>query len=160
MKRFIPVFALFAGCLCLLSAEAFASHYLLEDLPFVTAEERTALEARGILASEELLERVATPAGRAKLSRETGIDKARMLALADKVDLLQVRGIGPSMVRLLQLAGVPHGSALAAMKADALHAAVVEANSREHVSPKIPSIEMLADWVRQARGAPVKIRRP
>ncbi len=159
MTRAFVMFATVLLWLGSLAAPASASHYLLEDLQFLSDAERIALEGQGVMASEELLEKVATRKGRASLSKATGIALERMEALADKVDLLQIRGVGPSMVKLLQAAGVPHAAALARMDASALHVAVIEANGRTQISPKIPAIEMLSDWIRQAGRAPVKVRR-
>jgi nucleotidyltransferase/DNA polymerase involved in DNA repair len=105
------------------------------------------------------LERVATPSQRAALAKTTGITPERILALSDKVDLLQIRGVGPSMVRLLQAAGVQHAKALSKQVPAALHSAVLEANGREAIASKTPAVEMLADWIRQAARVPVRIRR-
>ncbi len=159
MRRVTIIAALLVAAVLLLPGAAVASHYLLEDLDFVSAEERVLFEKEGVRASEDLLEQVSTPSQRAALAKKTGVTRERLRVLGDQVDLLQIRGIGPSMVRLIQAAGVQHAQALSQQSAETLHAAVLEANAREAISSKTPAVEMLANWIRQAARVPVRIRR-
>jgi predicted flap endonuclease-1-like 5' DNA nuclease len=159
MTRNLTMFLSAMTLLLVTPSDASASHYLLEDLVYVTATERAALEGQGVLASEDLLVRAATLKNRGALCRKTGITAARMEALTNMVDLLQIRGVGPSMVRLLQASGVAHAGMLAKQHPSSLHEAVLEANAREQISPKTPAVEMLSDWIRQAGSVPVRVRR-
>ena len=157
MKRILVatffLFVLIAG-----SSTALASHYLLEDVPFISVDERTKLESLKLLATEDLLKEVATPSARRALVKRSGLSAARVVELSNQVDLLQVRGIGPKMVMLFQAAGYTNCKALNKAKLETLYKAIAKTNDAKHISEVIPSPDLVASWIRRSGLVPVKLK--
>ena len=65
-----------------------------------------ALPAIGITTKQTLLERGATPAGRAEIAEQSKISEKLIAGWVSAVDLSRVKGIGAQMGELLQAAGV------------------------------------------------------
>lgn len=137
---------------------ALASHYELEDVPFLQDGELAKLKTAGVTSTERLLAQIAKLGDRNALSAETGIPKERMTELAHKVDLLRVNGIGPKMVAMLQAAGVMNLKALAKQDPDALHKRVVQVNDELHISQVVPMAGVLAGWIGQAKALPTLLQ--
>ncbi len=133
---------------------ALASHYDLVDIDLVTKAEREALAKAGIESTDVLLQRAATPAKRAALAAATKLPVARLDELARMCDLLQVRGIGPSMVKLLTAAGVKTLQDLMAHDPAKLAKELQDLNDRRHIAGLVPPAEMLRSWIEQARTLP------
>ena len=143
----------FGVLLCLLlvgAANVLASHYPLDAAGFLSPGERTALVARGINDTAQLLEATDTAKERIALAGASGIDKKRLRELQEICDLLQVRGIGPKMAGVLRLAGVYDTRALAAEDATALAGKMQKANDVHKVSEVLPEPLVLQGWIEQA----------
>ena len=136
------------------SGTARASHYRLSSFELVTETERAALTASGIETTRTLLDGVAFTKARESLSKATDIGKARLVELATQCDLLRVAGIGPTMVRVLQAAGVRETKDLSAQGAAGLLSKMQQANARVRVTEVLPGPDTLADWIAQARRLP------
>lgn len=136
----------------------FASHYELEDVPFLHEGELTKLRTAGVTSTERLLAHVAKIADRQALAAKTGISNDRMTELAHKVDLLRVNGIGPKMVAMLQAAGVLNLKALAKEDSEALHKRVVQVNDELHISQVVPMAGVLHGWIGQAKTLPTLLQ--
>ena len=133
-----------------LATIAQASHYRLPADGFVSDDEYAALKTAMVLTTSDLLQRAARVTDREALARVTGIPLARLTTLACQVDLLRVKGLGPSMVRLLQTAGVRHTRDLAAAGPGELLDRLRAANSIHNIAPVLPQPEVLEDWIAQA----------
>jgi len=147
--------------LCLVPARGEASHYLLTDLGLLAAEEVAALERVGITSSEQLLPRVIGPTERAALQRlllPAAVSAERLRELACICDLLQLEGVGPTMVKLLRRAGVVDSRALASRDPRELAALVLQVNQREAIAGRVPEESHLAGWIGVARTLPVRVQ--
>lgn len=136
------------------SSEARASHYRLAGSDIVSPAELKALSTAGVATTLELLERAAPRKARRKLARETGLTPSRLAELGAFCDLLRVKGIGPTMVRLLQAAKVMHTGHLKRSVAASLRERMEEANAARKVSETVPDEATVADWIGQARSLP------
>ena len=111
MKRLDRGSALVAGLVLLLvavaSAPVLASHYRLSPgFSLVTEPERKALKSEGVRTTSALLKATGKRKARRALSKATGVSFARLTELATQCDLLRIKGLGPTAVRLLQAARV------------------------------------------------------
>ncbi len=140
------------AALFLSTSPATASHYRLPVDGLVTVEESEALKKAGISTTLDLLDAIATTAGREGVASKSGLTFARLTLLAAQVDLLRVNGLGPSMVRLLQAGGVRHARDLAKSAPAELRARLEAANGVHRIAPVLPSEGILEDWIRQAGG--------
>jgi predicted flap endonuclease-1-like 5' DNA nuclease len=112
------------------------------------------LKAVGIATSEDLLEKGATPAGREKIAKETGISHARILRWVNHVDLFRIKGIETQFAELLEAAGVDTVPELAQRNAAHLYAALSEVKQNKHLVRRLPSQDQVADWIKQAKRLP------
>ncbi|PKN56071.1 MAG: hypothetical protein CVU56_17985 [Deltaproteobacteria bacterium HGW-Deltaproteobacteria-14] len=130
---------------------AHASHYRLPADGLVTGEEHAALKRVKVLTTLDLLRRAARVSDRESLARDSGLPLARLTTLACQADLLRIKGLGPSMVRLLQTAGIRHTRDLGATEPDGLLERLRAANSIHNIAPVLPQRAILEDWIDQAK---------
>lgn len=131
-----------------------ASHYRLSTSGLVSRAELTALEGAGVKTTADLLERTAPRRARARLTRATGLSLARLTELGTQCDLLRVRGVGPTMVRLLQASGVRHTGLLSKSTAAALRVKMAAANKLHRLTEVLPDEATVGDWIAQAQALP------
>jgi predicted flap endonuclease-1-like 5' DNA nuclease len=136
---------------------AWASHYRLSATGLTDDAETKALAAQELHTTVQLLERTAAVKDRRALGQASGVSFARLTELATQCDLLRVNGVGPSVVRLLQAAGVHHVLQLKAAKADALHAKLEATNQAHKIMDVLPPKELLQSWIDQAQRLPKKL---
>ena len=134
----------------------YASHYPLEAVPFIAAKDTASFKKAGVLDTEQMLQQLATPAGRKSLRKKTRIARESLLEYARLCDLLSIRGVGPKMGRLLRLAGVGGITHLRTQSAVALLKKMKEVNNIHTISEILPGPETVADWILQAK----KIKTP
>lgn len=139
---------------------AFASHYRFERVDVVTKAERAAFARAGISDTRSLLEWTATLSKRVWLARETGIPYERLAALATQCDLLRIEGVGPSMVEVLQKAGVQDTRALARALPEPLLERFQEVTAGTRMRRLLPQVDTIAAWIRLARRLPTVIDVP
>ena len=120
----------------------------------VTAEEAARLSDAGVEKVSSFLEIGATPQGRAELAAATGIDEETILNGVKKMDLMRIDGVGVIYADLLHSAGVETVPDLARRNPENLAAKMAEANESAQMVAELPSSEMVADWVAQAKELP------
>lgn len=140
-----------AAAVVMSASSAQAGHYRLPLANFITQEETTLLMKAGIDTTLSLLEGVKTQAQRKRVAQVTGITMTRIEALAGQVDLLRVDGIGPTVVRLLNAAGVTNSRGLANESTDALHARITAANAANQITNASPRAVQVAAWIEAAK---------
>ena len=123
----------------------------VEGIGSVYAEK---LEAAGVVTTDHLLERGASPNGRADLEAATGIGHALILKWVNRVDLYRIKGIGSEYSDLLELAGVDTVPELAQRNPANLTETLAEANAARSLVRKLPTVDQVADWVAQAKSLP------
>jgi predicted flap endonuclease-1-like 5' DNA nuclease len=112
------------------------------------------LTAAGVKTTDDLLERGATPKGRADLEAATGIEHSLVLKWVNRVDLYRIKGIGSEYSDLLEIAGVDTVPELAQRNAANLTQTLAEANAARSLVRKLPTVEQVTDWVDQAKALP------
>jgi hypothetical protein len=140
------------GTALLLSASASASHYMLADVPdVVPVQHHPALLKAGIENTAQLYERAVTKAARQSLALATGIDVQTLGNWARFLDIMQLAGPGPKMVRVLNAAGID--TLVAFQKADAVSLVqrMRQANAGNKYSEVLPSSDVVSAWIDAAR---------
>jgi len=112
------------------------------------------LRAAGIASVEALLEKGATPEGRAAIIEETGIDAIRVVRWVNHADLIRVVGVGPEFAELLEAAGVDSVPELAQRNVENLVTALAETNEARNLVRRVPSADEVTDWIEQAKALP------
>lgn len=112
------------------------------------------LEEVGITTVEALLERGATPQGRAELAEKTGISPTLILKWVNRADLFRITGIGEEYADLLEAAGVDTVPELAQRNPDNLYEKLVAVNEEKKLVRRLPSRDDVRNWIEQAKTLP------
>ncbi len=146
--------------LALAATPAHAAHYMVADVADVIPEEHHAALARaGVANTAVLYERLVTRAGRASLAAATGIAVARLDEWAAFLDLMQLDGVGPTMVRVLNAAGVPNLAVFQTADASILLPKMRAANVGNRLSQVLPPVDVVKAWIDAARRVKVRLER-
>lgn len=111
------------------------------------------LRTAGIKDTAALLERAATPKGRAALAEVTGIVPKLILEFANRADLMRVKGIGEEYSDLLEAAGVDTVPELAQRKPENLLAAIETSDAAKRVR-RLPNLADVKAWIEAAKTMP------
>ena len=117
-------------------------------------ERRAALAAVGITTRQELLDRGATPEGRAEIAEQSKISEKLIASWVSAVDLTRVSGVGPQSAELLQAAGVVTVADLAQQDAASLHEQLVAINASRHLVRVVPGVSQVAKAIEAAKELP------
>jgi predicted flap endonuclease-1-like 5' DNA nuclease len=112
------------------------------------------LQGMGIVTTEALLKRGATPEGRQALAEEMGASPNAILDWVNRADLFRVKGVGEEYSDLLEIAGVDTVPELAQRNPTNLHAALVEANAQKKLVRRLPGQAEVVRWVEEAKALP------
>ncbi|MCR5180731.1 MAG: DUF4332 domain-containing protein [Bacteroidaceae bacterium] len=123
----------------------------IEGVGDVYAEKLTAV---GIVKVSDLLEKCATPKGRAELAAETGISDKLILRWTNHADLFRIKGIGPQFAELLEAAGVDTVKELRHRVAANLQPKLEETNEQKHLVRRVPALKEVVKMIAQAQELP------
>ena len=115
---------------------------------------QAALAAAGIATKQALLERGATPEGRAEIAEKTQISEKLIASWVSAIDLSRVKGIGAQYGELLQAAGVTTVGELAQQEAASLYERLAAVNTTKNLVREVPGASKIEDWINQAKGFP------
>ena len=150
--------ALLVALFVMAAAPASAGHYFIGDVPDVVPEpHHKALAAAGIQTTADLYERIATLKDRRAFASKTGIAERDLADWAKFVDLMQLNGIGPKMVRLLNASEVGTLKALQASDSASLAQKMKDANRGNRFSELVPDADVVRGWIGQARKVALRL---
>jgi len=110
--------------------------------------------AAGIKNSDDLLAQLKTAKERKEAAGKIGIDPKVVLELANRADLIRIKGVAGAFSDLLENAGVDTGKELAGRVPENLQAKLAEVNEKMKLAHRTPTVEMVKDWVTQAKELP------
>ena len=123
----------------------------IEGVGDVYAEKLTAV---GIIKVEDLLEKWATPKGRAQLAADTGISDKLILRWTNHADLFRIKGVGPQFAELLEAAGVDTVKELRHRVPENLQPKLEETNAEKKLVRRVPALKEIISMVEQAKALP------
>lgn len=126
----------------------------IEDLEGVGPEFGARLRAAGVETVDDLLERAGPAAGRLALAEATGIGGDRLLRWVNHADLYRISGVGSEYADLLEACGVDSCAELAHRNPANLATTMAEANAARSLVRRLPTEEVVAGWIEQAKGLP------
>jgi predicted flap endonuclease-1-like 5' DNA nuclease len=112
------------------------------------------LRAAGVRSVSALLRAGSTSKGRHELAEKTGVGDEFILDWVNRADLMRVHGVGEEYSDLLEQAGVDTVVELAQRNPDNLFKRMVEVNEAKRLVRRIPTRDMVARWVEQAKTLP------
>jgi predicted flap endonuclease-1-like 5' DNA nuclease len=112
------------------------------------------LKEQGISDVEQLLAAAKTTAARTSLAKTVGVDAKMILELANKADLARIKGVAGAFSDLLEEAGVDTVKELASRVPTSLAAKLETVNKEKKISGRMPTADMVTDWISQAKALP------
>jgi predicted flap endonuclease-1-like 5' DNA nuclease len=111
----------------------------------------------GIRTTEKLLETAKSLKGRQMLAEKTEIDQKQLLCVANLIDRMRIKGVGPEYAELLKAAGVNTVRELRYRNPARLAYAMAKANEERKLVRVLPSQHTVERWIDHAKKLPVKI---
>jgi predicted flap endonuclease-1-like 5' DNA nuclease len=111
----------------------------------------------GIRTTEKLLETAKSLKGRQMLAEKTEIDQKQLLCVANLIDRMRIKGVGPEYAELLKAAGVNTVRELRYRNPARLADAMAKANEERKLVRVLPSQHTVERWIDHAKKLPVKI---
>jgi hypothetical protein len=112
------------------------------------------LTMQGIKSTDALLKKGAHPDGRKEIENTTGIASDLILKWISFLDLLQIRNITIGHIYLLREAGVNSVFQLAQRNPEMYHKILVETNEKKKIVSDAFSLDIVRDWIEQAKKLP------
>ena len=126
----------------------------IEDVEGIGPAYAAKLQAAGIVRTEILLEKGATPQGRKAIEEQTGISHSLILEWVNHVDLYRIKGVASEYSDLLEEAGVDTVVELSRRAAESLCQKMLEVNAEKKLVRRPPTKAQVADWIEQAKKLP------
>ena len=117
----------------------------------------TKMKKAGIRTTEKLLETAKSLKGRQMLAEKTEIDQEELLRVANFIDRMRIKGVGPEYAELLEAAGVVTVRELRYRNPARLAGKMAEANLQRKLVRLLPSEQTVGRWIDHAKRLPVKI---
>ena len=112
------------------------------------------LNAAGIVTTDDLLAKCATPKGRKEVEEATGIAHGFILKWTNHADLMRINGVAGQFAELLEAAGVDTVKELRNRNAENLQAKLVEINEKKNLCNRVPAVSEVENMIAQAKELP------
>ena len=112
------------------------------------------LNAAGIVTTDDLLAKCATPKGRKEVEEATGIAHGFILKWTNHADLMRINGVAGQFAELLEAAGVDTVKELRNRTAENLQAKLVEINEKKNLCNRVPAVSEVENMIAQAKELP------
>ncbi len=112
------------------------------------------LEQVGVRTTDALLKKGSNPEARRLLAEASGIGEHLILEWVNLADLYRIKGVGSQYSDLLEEAGVDTVVELATRVPQHLLDRLLEVNKAKNLVNKMPGINQVANWIKQAKKLP------
>lgn len=130
----------------------------LEAVQAIGAQHAEILRQKaGITSVSSLLKVGGKPDGRRWLSDVTGIDLELIQSWVNLADMLRVKGVGVEYAHLLTEVGIAAIYQLQEETPDNLYQNLQVVNTSRRMVRRLPTVEMIADWIEQAKELPPSV---
>ena len=109
------------------------------------------LTSYGILSSDMLLRKGATPLGRNLIALETGINPNIIVNWVNRLDLSRIEGVGEEYADLLEQSGVVTIYDLQSRDPEFLFQRLVRINKEHKIVRRLPTKTQVINWIEQAK---------
>lgn len=125
--------------------------YKIEQIEGVGPAYAEKLMAVGILTTDDLLAKCATPTGRQYIATMTGLSENLLLTWTNQADLMRVSGIGSEFGQLLESSGVDTVKELAQRNPENLVHVMERINEEKKLTRVVPALKTVEKWVDNAK---------
>ncbi len=122
----------------------------ISEIKGLDADIQVKLETAKVLFIEDLLKETDTPAKRSALSKQLGIEPAKLTDWINRADLMRLNGVGKEMANLLEECGVDSCKELQHRKPENLQAKLKEVNDKEKITHHAPTLAQVEEWIKEA----------
>lgn len=123
----------------------------LSSIKGMTDQMADKLKAHGIGNTDELVAAGLDQGDRRELADKLGVDVSKLSELVNRADLSRIKGIAGVYADLLESAGVDSVKELSHRVPANLHAKLEEVNDKHKMTSRVPTADMVEDWVAQAK---------
>jgi predicted flap endonuclease-1-like 5' DNA nuclease len=127
-----------------------ASGDSLSTIPGIEPEIQSKLEAQGIYTTKQLLDQTTSKEERANLAQKAGMSTHMLKTLADRADLMRLKGVSSDVATLLEEAGVGGCRDLRRRNPEHLHATLMEAQESGNSAYSTPGLDKITQWIAEA----------
>ena len=128
------------------------ANYKIEEIEGIGPTYAAQLSNAGVQTTDDLLRMGASPEGRATIAEKSEIAESLILEWVNHADLFRIDGVGQEYADLLEEAGVDTVVELAQRNAENLYQTLVSTNEEKELVRALPTGEVVANWVEQAKG--------
>lgn len=111
----------------------------------------------GLVTTEALLNKGATPEGRKAIEVQTGIPHEKILDWVNRADLFRIKGVAEEYSDLLEAAGVDTVPELAQRNPVNLLNKLTEINTEKQLVRRLPTQREVSNWVDHAKVLPRRV---
>jgi len=112
---------------------------------------QTKLEGEGIRTTEQLLEHTQTSKQRTELAQKSGTTAVVLKELANRADLMRLKGVGGDFSNLLEEAGVNSCKELQHRTPERLQQVLAELHTSKHIGHHTPTLAQVTEWISEAK---------
>jgi predicted RecB family nuclease len=123
----------------------------MSDLKGLQPEVKTKLEAEGIRTTTQFLEHTQTQQQRTELAHKVGTTPVAIKELANRADLMRLRGVGGDFSNLLEEAGVNSCRELQHRIPEKLYKTLGAIHTDKKIGHHAPSLTQATEWIAEAK---------
>lgn len=117
----------------------------------MSPELKAKLEAEGIKNTAQFLEHARTAKQRTELAHKVGTTQLVIKELANRADLMRLKGVGGSFSDLLEEAGVNSCKELQHRVPEKVHKMLQEYHESKKVAHHAPTLAQVTEWIAEAK---------
>lgn len=121
------------------------------DVKGLSPEFKAKLEAEGIKNTQQFLEHARTTQQRAELAHHIGTTPVVIKELANRADLMRLKGVGTVFSDLLEEAGVNSCKELQHRVPEHLYKTLEDYHASKKLAHHAPTLAMVTEWVAEAK---------
>ena len=111
----------------------------------------------GLVTTDALLNKGATPEGRKQIEEQTGIPHEKILDWVNRADLFRIKGVAEEYSDLLEASGVDTVPELAQRNPANLLNKMTEVNDEKKLVRRLPTQNEVSRWIDHARVLPRRV---
>lgn len=123
----------------------------MSNLKGLQPEVKTKLEAEGIRTTTQFLEHTRTQQQRTELALKVGTTPVAIKELANRADLMRLRGVGGDFSNLLEEAGVNSCKELQHRVPEKLYTTLGTIHTEKKIGHHAPTLTQATEWIAEAK---------
>lgn len=123
----------------------------ISNVKGLSPDVRTKLEAEGIRNTQQLLEHTQSVKQRTELAHKIGTTAGVLKELANRADLMRLKGVGGDFSNLLEEAGVNSCKELQHRLPEKLQKTLADIHTSKKIGHHAPTLAQVTEWIGEAK---------